>query len=119
MKTGDNIGFAVAGYLAVGAIIGLTQLGLNKLFEPPCSGIVKHALWERGHPEDTHFLWRAGSSVVQWLPDLYSRVLKGDMTVRLAREGQSSAGLARPAARPRLWSGKRRQRHQIRLRPQL
>lgn len=82
MKTGDNIGFAVAGYLAVGAIIGLTQLGLNKLFEPPCSGIVKHALWERGHPEDTHFLWRAGSSVVQWLPDLYSRVLKGDMTVR-------------------------------------
>jgi len=82
MKTGDNIGFAVAGYLAVGAIIGLTQLGLNKLFEPPCSGIVKHALWERGHPEDAHFLWRAGSSVVQWLPDLYSRVLKGDMTVR-------------------------------------
>lgn len=80
MKTGDNIGFAVTGYLAIGVVIGLTQLGLNKLFEPPCSGIAKHTLWERGHSEDTHFLWRAGSSVVQWLPDLYSRVLKGDMT---------------------------------------
>lgn len=80
MKAGDNIGFAVTGYLAIGVVIGLVQLGLNKLFEPPCSGIAKHALWERGHSEDTHFLWRAGSSVVQWLPDLYSRVLKGDMT---------------------------------------
>jgi hypothetical protein len=80
MKTGDNIGFAVTGYLAIGVIIGLTQLGLNKWFEPPCSGIAKHTLWERGYSEDTHFLWRAGSSVVQWLPDLYSRVLKGDMT---------------------------------------
>ena len=82
MKTGDNIGFAVTGYLAIGVVIGLTQLGLNKLFEPPCGGIVKHTLWERGYSEDTHFLWRAGSSVVQWLPDLYSRVLKGDMTAR-------------------------------------
>lgn len=82
MKTGDNIGSAVTGYLAIGVVIGLTQLGLSKLFEPPCSGIVTHTLWERGDSKDTHFLWRAGSSVVQWLPDLYSQVLKGDMTAR-------------------------------------
>lgn len=82
MKTGDNIGFAVTGYLAIGVVIGLVQLGLNKLFEPPCSGIVKHTLWERDHSEDAHLLWRAGSSVLQWLPDLYSRVLNGDMTAR-------------------------------------
>jgi hypothetical protein len=82
MKTGDNIGFAVTGYLTIGVVIGLTQLGLSKLFEPPCSGIAKHTLWERDYSEATHFLWRAGSSVVQWLPDLYSQVFKGDMTVR-------------------------------------
>ncbi len=82
MKESNNIGFAITGYLAIGVVIGLTQLGLNKLFEPPCSGVVKHTLWERGYSEDTHFLWRAGSSVAQWLPDLYSRVLKGDMTAR-------------------------------------
>jgi len=82
MKEGNKIGIAVVGYLAIGAIIGLTQLGLNKLFEPPCDGIAKHVLWERSHPESAHFLWRVGSSVAQWLPDLYSRVLKGDMTAR-------------------------------------
>jgi hypothetical protein len=82
VKEGNNIGFAITGYLAIGVVIGLTQLGLNKLFEPPCSGVAKHVLWERGYSEDTHFLVRAGSSVLQWLPDLYSRVLKGDMTAR-------------------------------------
>ncbi len=82
MKTGDKINFAVTSYLTIGVVIGLTQLSLNQLFEPPCSGIVKHTLWKRGNSEDTHFLWQVGSNVVQWLPDLYSTLVKGDMTVR-------------------------------------
>ncbi len=82
MKTGDKINFAVTSYLTIGVVIGLTQFSLNKLFEPPCSGIVKHTLWKRGDSEDTHFLWQVGSNVVQWLPDLYSTLVKGDMTVR-------------------------------------
>ena len=82
MKTGDKINFAVTSYLTIGVVIGLTQLSLNQLFEPPCSGIVKHTLWKRGNSEDTHFLWLVGSNVVQWLPDLYSTLVKGDMTVR-------------------------------------
>lgn len=82
MKTGDKINFAVTSYLTIGVVIGLTQFSLNQLFEPPCSGIVKHTLWKRGNSEDTHFLWQVGSNVVQWLPDLYSTLVKGDMTVR-------------------------------------
>lgn len=82
MKTGDKINFAVTSYLTIGVVIGLTQFSLNQLFEPPCSGIVKHTLWKRGDSGDTHFLWQVGSNVVQWLPDLYSTLVKGDMTVR-------------------------------------
>ncbi|MEZ5584956.1 MAG: hypothetical protein R3F37_21280 [Candidatus Competibacteraceae bacterium] len=82
MKTSDHLRSAVIGYLSIGVVIGLTQLGLNKVFAPPCNGIVKHTLWERDFSPDTHFLLRVGLNVAQWLPDLYFQLVKGDMATR-------------------------------------
>ena len=45
MRIGKSIGVIVLGYFVIGGLIALTQLGITKLFEPPCHGIVLHTLW--------------------------------------------------------------------------
>jgi len=88
VKIIDSLRSAVIGYFSIGIVIGLMQLSLNKVFEPPCNGLVKHTLWERGAEQETYFskeidfLLRVGSNVAQWLPDLYFQLIKGDMAMR-------------------------------------
>jgi hypothetical protein len=102
MGIGKKIGMIVLGYLVIGGLIALTQLGLTKVFEPPCNGIPLHTLWAdfRGRdmldePEaldarrtgkyDEPFMFyafRLVRGLARWLPDLYQHVIAGDMTVR-------------------------------------
>jgi len=93
----------VIGYFVIGGLIALTQLGLTKVFEPPCNGTPIHTLWagfrqdgsvdlsdrlvatREGKPADEPLLVyavRVGLRLAQWLPDLYREVIVGDMTVR-------------------------------------
>jgi hypothetical protein len=93
MKIGKAIGFVVIGYFAIGALIGLTQLGLTKLYEPPCNGTAVHTLWAdfpkrledyevlQGKVEES-VIFGFTRGLVRWLPDLYTEVVAGDMTVR-------------------------------------
>jgi hypothetical protein len=93
MEIGKKVGSVVIGYLVIGGLIALTQLGLTKLFEPPCSGTIVHTLWTdfpkrlddsevlAGKREDP-LAFGLVRGLVQWLPDLYQEVIAGDMTVR-------------------------------------
>jgi len=93
MHMGTFIRSSVVGYLAIGAILGLIQLGLTKTFEPPCGGRVEHTLWEhypkwkhdlgdKGEQHAPNFLIKLGLAVARWLPDLYHEVISGEMHVR-------------------------------------
>jgi hypothetical protein len=93
MQMGKTIGVIVLGYFVIGGLLTLTQLGLTKLFEPPCNGIVLHTLWAhfprrledheilQGKREDPR-LFGLVRGLARWLPDLYQQVITGDMTVR-------------------------------------
>jgi hypothetical protein len=93
MKTGNTLVAVVIGYFVIGGLIALTQLGLTKLFEPPCHGTVVHTLWEdfpkqssdydalQGKKDDS-LIFGLARGLVQWLPDFYQEVIAGDMTVR-------------------------------------
>lgn len=103
MKIGKRIGFIIIGYFAIGGLIALTQLGLSKLFEPPCNGIPLHTLWtdfrgrdmlddlerlqataegKQGDESLVFYVFRFGRGLARWLPDLYREVIVGDMTVQ-------------------------------------
>ena len=98
MGIGQKIGVIVVGYCVIGGLLALTQLGLTKVFEPPCHGISWHTLWAdfRGRDmldvhealdarhtgkRDEPFIFYV-SRLVRWLPDLYQHVIAGDMTVQ-------------------------------------
>jgi hypothetical protein len=93
MRIGKTIGVIVVGYFVIGGLLALTQLGMTKLFEPPCNGIVLHTLWAdspgrldayealQGKREGP-LVFGLARSLVRWLPDLYQHVIAGDMTVR-------------------------------------
>lgn len=90
---GNMLRSLVVGYFLIGAAIGITQLSLSKVFEPPCNGTIVHTLWT-GFPkrlDDSEVL--AGKSeepltfglargLVRWLPGLYSELIVGDMSLR-------------------------------------
>ena len=102
MGIGQKIGVIVVGYCVIGGLLAFTQLGMTKVFEPPCHGIALHTLWAdfRGRdmldvPEvldarhtgkrDEPFLFhvsRLARGLARWLPDLYQHVIAGDMTVQ-------------------------------------
>ena len=105
MGIGEKIRSIVIGYFVIGTLIGLTQLGLTKLFEPPCNdGRVEHILWrdygwriiditedlrrplpgeQAKHAEPPmQFYFRIGRGLARWLPDLYREVITGEMKVR-------------------------------------
>lgn len=93
MKIGNALVSIVIGYFVIGGLIALTQLGLTKLFEPPCNGTIVHTLWA-DFPQrvddfdalqgkkDESLIFGLVRGVAQWLPDLYQEVIVGDMTVR-------------------------------------
>ena len=75
MKSGVSLVGIIVGYLAIGIVIGLGQLGLSKLFEPPCNGQIEHRLWQA---YDKHLILGAA----RWMPDLYDHLIAGDMTIK-------------------------------------
>jgi len=89
MKPDKVIQSIVVTYFVIGISIGLTQVGLSKIFEPACNGTVKHSLWEYG-PSGTSdglqggigALWQLGVGLASWLPDLYQQLITGDMALR-------------------------------------
>jgi hypothetical protein len=93
MRIGKKIGVLVIGYFVIGGVIALTQLGMTKVFEPPCNGIALHTLWAdfprrlEGHEvlqgkREKSLIFGLGRGLAQWLPDLYQHLIAGDMTVR-------------------------------------
>jgi hypothetical protein len=90
---GKIIGVIVIGYFVIGGLLAFTQLGMTKLFEPPCHGIVLHTLWAdfprrldayealQGKSEGP-LVFGLVRGLARWLPDLYQHVIAGDMTVR-------------------------------------
>jgi hypothetical protein len=102
MGVGQKIGAMVIGYCVLGGLLALTQLGLSKLFEPPCHGIPLHTLWADFRARDmldVHdalearhtgkhdepfiaYVFRLVRGLARWLPDLYQHVITGDMTVQ-------------------------------------
>jgi|RhiMethySRZTD1v2_1073278.scaffolds.fasta_scaffold352893_1 hypothetical protein len=93
MKIGNVFASIVIGYLVIGGLIGLTQLAMTKLFEPPCNGTIVHTLWAdfpqrlddseilAGKREES-LIFGLVRGLAQWLPNLSRKVITGDMTVR-------------------------------------
>jgi hypothetical protein len=99
MRIGKKTGLIVASYLIIGGLIGLTQLGISKLIEPPaCNGIPVYTLLENFSrsidveelPEQRQekleslasYFSRFGRSLTSWLPDHLKEITGGEMTLR-------------------------------------
>jgi hypothetical protein len=99
MTTGKKIAVIVVSYLAIGGVIGLTQLGMSKVMAPPpCNGLPVYTLLEnfrrsididellqnrKQRPESLpSYYFRFGRSLTLWLPDHLQEITDRDMSLR-------------------------------------
>src|SRR5688572_7223779 len=80
-------------YLAIGIAIGSVQLLFTSVFQPDCTGTIRHTLWEgrrtanntesvpgAGDESFASYLFRVGRGALGWLPDVSREVVAGNMT---------------------------------------
>jgi len=98
MTLAKKIGLIVVGYLTIGGLVGLTQLGMSNLLAPPsCNGIPVHTLLNNfrrniavdelpnnrtQRPESlVSYSLRFSRSLALWLPDHLKEISAGNMTL--------------------------------------